>query len=329
MKRIILIVMAVILSLPALAQNTESFFEQLTNKYSDKDGFSASRISSDMFDLYLKKKNIDEKSPVFDALKNLENILVVSQSNLAGISYRSIGYYKLGSDEADKNADSEAADNKLHSEIISYYQNNNYNYFLLKTEKRMGEDVKVYLKKSNDKIEALALITNSSSSTNLVELEGDIDLKTVSELSKALNLRGLENLYKIDNSSRALYGFSSAGIGALTGERIEEMVARQREMVERQHNLSDEQRAKFEEQAKQMAEKQMQMAEKYREMAEKYQRQPIFFNYPGDTNTVYILDGKKVQAKKIKEIEKDKIEKIEIINSDKKDNKTTIKITTK
>ncbi len=70
---------------------------------------------------------------------------------------------------------------------------------MFKTEKRMGEDVKVFLKKNQDKIKSLALITNSSASTNLVELNGDIDLSTVAELNNTLNLRGLENLYKIND----------------------------------------------------------------------------------------------------------------------------------
>ena len=324
MKRIILLMLVIILSLPTLAQQSTNLFEELTEKYADKDGFSASQISSDMFDLYLKKKNIEKDSPVSEALENLDNILVVSFSKIGrSAELVSAGYIRADDPEVKESE----KNNALHNQILDNYKSGNYT--LLKTEKRMGEDVKVYLKKNAGIVESLALITNSSVSTNLVELQGDIDLKTVSELSKALNLRGLENLYKIDNSSRALYGFSSAGIGALTGERIEEMVARQREMSERQHDLSDEQRAKFEEQAEQMAQKQLQMAEKYREMAEKYQRQPIFLNYPGDTNTVYILDGKKVKAKKIKEIEKDKIDKIEIVKSDKKNNKTTINITTK
>jgi hypothetical protein len=325
MKRIILLMLVIILSLPTLAQQqSNNLFEELTEKYADKDGFGASQISSDMFDLYLKKKNIEKDSPVSEALENLDNILVVSFSKFG----RSAELVRSGYIRADDPDVKESEkNNALHNQILDYYKSGNYT--LLKTEKRMGEDVKVYLKKNSGVVESLALITNSSVSTNLVELQGDIDLKTVSELSQALNLRGLENLYKIDNSSSALYGFSSAGIGALTGERIEEMVARQREMAERQHDLSDEQRAKFEEQAKLMAEKQLLMAEKYREMAEKYQREPIFLNYPGDTNTVYILDGKKVKAKKIKEIEKDKIEKIEVMKGDKKNDKTTIKITTK
>lgn len=317
MKRFFLIAVTVALFLPALAQNTESFFEQLTNKYADQEGFSASMITSDMFDLYLKKKNIDEKSPVFEALKNLDKILVVSQSSFTGAV----------ADVPTGETKSQTATNLLHKTILDHYKNGGYT--LLKTEKRMGEDVKVYLQKSQDKIESIALITNSSSSTGLVELRGDIDLKTVSDLSSALNLRGLENLYKIDNNNSALYGRLSRNWSSFDGERIEEMVARQREMINRQRDLTDEQRLQFEKQARQMAEKQLQMAEKYREMAEKYRREPIFLSAPGDTNTAYYLDGNKVKAKEIKELDKEKIESVEVNKAEKKGGKTTVRIKTK
>jgi hypothetical protein len=85
----------------------------------------------------------------------------------------------------------------------------------------------------------------------------------------------------------------------------------------------------IEERARAQAEKQMQMAEKYREMAEKYQREPIFLNYPGDTNSVYFINGKKAKAKEIKELDKEQIESIEITKPKKTNDKTTIKIKTK
>jgi hypothetical protein len=313
MKQFILMVAVVIISLPSPAQQNTNLFNQLTEKYADKEGFSASLLTSDMFDLYLKKKNLEEPSPVFDALKNLDRIIVVSQSKIMTEAFIS------GATTVTK-----PENNELHETILDYYKKNNYTLF--KTEKRMGEDVKVFLNKNQDKITSLALITTSSAATNLVELQGDIDLKTVAELNKALNLKGLENLYKLDNSS-SYFGLSSGY--AYSPERIEEMVARQREQFERQRNLTDEQRAAIEDQARAAAEKQLQMAEKYREMAEKYKREPIFLSYPGDTNTVYFIDGKKVKAKEIKELDKEKIESIEVKKPEKTDDKTTIRIKTK
>ena len=65
-------------------------------------------------------------------------------------------------------------------------------------------------------------------------------------------------------------------------------------------------------------------------MAEKYQRHPIFLSAPGDTNMVYIVDGKKVNAKEIKNLQPDQIKSIQIIKQDreKPGKKGEIRITT-
>ena len=54
MKRIILFALVIVLSIPTLAQQNGSLFNNLTNQYANTDGFSASQISRDMFDLYLQ-----------------------------------------------------------------------------------------------------------------------------------------------------------------------------------------------------------------------------------------------------------------------------------
>ena len=312
MKRLTLILIFLVFAGTAFAQN--ELFEQLTEQYSDNNGFSASMITSDMFDLYLKKKNIDKDSPVFEALQNLENILVASQNNFSG------GAWVVAEDE---NADAENDAEKIHETILDYYKNKGFTLF--KTEKQRGEDVKVYLDKKGSKINSLALITNTPTLTTLVELQGDIDLSTVSELNKAFNLRGLENLYKINGSGRTI------GISGYSPSKaqIEEMVARQKEMMEQQKVLTEEQRQQIEMRAREMAEKQKEMAEKYREMAKKYQRQPVFLNYPGDGNTLYVINGEKVDADAVKKLDPDQIQTIEVKGGEKDDDPTTINIITK
>jgi hypothetical protein len=294
--------------IPFAGSGQTGLFEELTRKYADRDGFSASRITSDMFDLYVKKRNIDEKSPVYDALKNLDNILVVTQSNWRrGVT----------GGEEDKTTDDE-----MHQLLLQHYSRNNFT--MLKTEKQMGEDVKVYLKKNQDKIESLALVTKSPVMTQVIELQGNINLQRVSQLNQALNLRGLENLYKINGSGpRAIY-FAAPNV-----HMSEEQINGMREMTEQQRFMSDEQRKLIEEQAKHMAEKQRAMAERYREMAEKYQRMPIILSEPGDTSTVYYINGKKAKSGDIKNISPDQIQSIEINKKDDKTDKTTVRIKTK
>jgi hypothetical protein len=321
MKRIILLALVAILWFPALAQNTDSFFKELTDQFAEKDGFSASMITKDMFDLYLKKKNVNEPSPVYEALKNLNKILVVSQSNFGAAVSTGVSVSKGVS------GDKETDNDELYQTVSEHYKNGNYTLF--KTEKRMGEDIKVYLLKNQDKINSIVLITHSSAATNLIELQGDIDLTTVAELNKAMNLRGLENLYKINNSGNNTYfGYSTGANTYFPQEKVEAMVTRQRELFERQRALSDEQREKIEQQARMQAEKQMEMSEKMRQMAERYQRQPILLNYPGDS-TIYYLNGKKVDAQVIKELDKNEIKSIVVNKADKQGDKTTVKFKTK
>lgn len=326
MKKIIFMMLILGISIPVLAQKSANLFEQITDKYADNEGFSASMLTKDMFDLYVKKKSVDEQSEVAQALKALDNILVVSQSNLEQERHLLAEGYGNLEDTKPKNSEKVDKTNMLHKEILNYYKTSDYT--LLKTEKRMGEDVKVYLKKTNDKIEALALVLNSSVSTSLVELQGDIDLENVASLSKAINLKGLENLYKIDNSSS--YGhYRAFPYREFNEQRVAEMEERAREMAERHARLSEEQIAQIEKQAQMQAEKQMQMAEKYREMAEKYGRQPIFLSTPGDTNTVYYINGKNVEPEDVKT--KLKTEEIEQISKkyNEKTGKMEIKIKTK
>lgn len=313
MKRFTFLLLAVLFVAPAIAQNTNDLFNQLTDKYADTEGFSANLLTADMFDLYIKKRNIEETSPVFDALKKLDRIMVVSQSKFFTSTAPTIAGVETKTEK-----------DEIHTAMIEHYKKSGYTLF--KTEKRMGEDVKVYIRKNQEKIESLALVTHSNMATNLVELQGAIDLKTVAELNKTLNLKGLENLSKIDNNSPS-YGFTTGSY--FSNENLEEMAARQREVAAKHLTFSEEQRAAFEDQVRASAEKQMQLAEKYREMAEKYGREPIFLSHPGDTNTVYYIDGKKVKAKEIKELNKEKIQGIEISQPEKKGDKTTVKIKTK
>ncbi|MFW6289561.1 MAG: DUF4252 domain-containing protein [Mariniphaga sp.] len=315
MKTIILFLMMTLFTVPGWAQ--KDLFANLTNKYADKDGFSASKITSDMFDLYLKRRNINEDSPVYEALKTLDNILVVSQNS----------FYKRGVMHPDSALQDEDVQ-QIHQDILKHYDNKNYTLF--KTEKQMGEEVKVFLKKNRDKIELLALVTNSDRSTHLVELQGDdIDLSTVSDLNKALNLHGLENLYKINsNHSRRLYASAPPVPNVPSEEHIRKMVEKQQELIEKHRYLTEEQREKLKMQAREMAEKQREMAEKYREMALKYQRQPIFLSAPGDS-VEYFINGKKVSAEEVKKISPDDIERVEVNKSKSEKGRGSIRITTR
>ncbi len=279
----------------------QDIFQQLTDKYANEDGFSATRITEDMFDLYLRKKNIEEDSPVYETLKGLDHITVASLN-------------KFGAQKGMNLKD-------LHTELLKHYSGAGYTLF--KTEKQRGEDVKVYLQKKGEKVGSLALVTASSASVNLIEMNGEVNLSGLSQLSSVLNVRGLENLYKINGGSSwqvmggtftlPEYRFQYHLNDPFDEEKIREL----REQIREQSNMTEEQRMQMEEKVREMVQKQAEMAEKYsQQMEEKYGRKPIFLTAPGDTNAVYFINGEKVTAKEIKDLATDDIESIEV-------NKTT------
>jgi hypothetical protein len=306
MKTIVTVCFVFFLSLSLAGQD---LFTSLTEKYASKEGFSATNLTRDMFDLYLRKKQVEPNSPVSETLRKLNNILVVSQSIIPG-----------GKTE-DKPAD---VVQEIHNTILSHYKSQSFT--LLKTENRMGEDLKVYLKKNGEKVTALSLITASPTRVTLVELTGDIDLTSVSELNKTLNIKGLENLNKINGQSDfTLYEkFNGDFYFKFNDDQHLKL------LDEQMKALKDQKFIEFESKAREFSQQQKELAEKAREMAEKYQRHPIFLSAPGDTNMIYIVDGKKVNAKEIKNLQPDQIKSIQIIKQDKEKpgKKGEIRITT-
>ncbi len=298
MKRLILMLIIAIFTLPAIGQE---LFNILVDKYSNKDGFSAVQLSKDMFDLYLKKKNIDEKDPVYNVVSNLENILVITQV---------------------KDPEKKDELKNIQTEILDYYKKEGMTLF--KTEKKNNNDLKIYIEKDEDGVSSLGLVNLSDFSLTLIEINGLIDLTSIASLNKAFNIRGLEALRKIDDSGNYFVSpdFSTFQIPdirfELSEERrkeIEESVkkaqeevkARQWDMQLREKDLSKEQKALF----------------------EKYKRFPILLK--GNDNMVeYYLDSVRVDREKIIDLDPDLIEKIEVINKDKDGEKAGIlRITTK
>ncbi len=323
MKTIVSICIALLVSVQVSGQD---LFTSLTEKFGGKEGFSATNLTRDMFDLYLKKKQVDPGSPVSETLRKLDHILVVSQSA-----------YVYGKPEEKPAVEL----SEIHNAILSHYKARSFTLF--KTENRMGEDLKVYINKSGEKITSLALVTASATRMVLVELDGEIDLGSLADLGSTLNISGLENLSRISGRSGGPVVFRDFGdysfyfgndrlkqmeqmeqqMKVLNDLRSEEFLNKQKEWVEKNQE--------FAEKHKEFAQQQREMAERAREMAEKYGRHPIFLSAPGDTNMVYIIDGKKASAKEMKNLDPDRIATIEVIKTDreKPSKKGEVRITTR
>ena len=298
MRKLIFIVLTVLIVMPAVSQE---LFETLVNKYSNKDGFSAVQLSKDMFDLYLKKKNIDEKDPVYSVVDNLENILVITQVNIN---------------------EKEDGLKNIQSEILDYYKKEGLSLF--KTEKKTGNDLKIYIDKNDDGVSRLGLVNLSEMSLTLIEINGIIDLTSIASLNKAFNIRGLETLRKIDDSGNYFItsDFSSFQIPDIRFELSEDRRKEIEESVKRAQEEMKIRQKEFELQNREMVEHE-------KEFTNKYNRFPIFLGGKTDS-TIYFLDGKKVEKIDIRMIDPDRIEKLEVEKDNKGDKKVgVVKITMK
>ncbi len=315
MKRIVLTILAALLISVAGAQN---IFEELAENYADNEGFSAVQLTSDMFELYLKKKNIEEDDPVFETLNNLENIMVISQTFTR--------------------SDEENPGEALKYEIIEHYKNNDYSLF--KTEKGPGSDLKIYIQKDGSGIESLGLISSNSFSVNLIEMNGDIDLANISNLNRALNIRGLEQLSVFDNNSPNQfffnYSFPRPGEWSLPNfngsnrfvdlsELSEEKKKEYQEQLQEHQEKLHEHQALIEEQFHSQMEQQERMRERSRELYKKYNKYPIILQSE-KKDAEYFINDKKVDFEEIKKIDPKDIHTTVVLNASEDRSNVQIKI---
>jgi len=313
MKTIILSICMLIATMNLQAQD---LFGSLTGKYANQEGFSATHLTNDLFDLYLKKKQVEPGSAVYETLKKLNRITVISQNSFGSPENQGKMKETLSS---------------VQDEILNYYKDPAFS--LLKTENRMGEVVKVYLKKSGEKVNTLSMISSTPTRLTMVELAGDIDLSSISDISGALNVRGLENLNKINGSTNNIV------VRGFDPNQTEDHLIFRDLNTEEMNNLSNQRvTVEMTKTFSEMAEKQQEMTEKHREiaikqqeMASKYGRQPIFLSTPGDTNIVYFINEKKVDSKAFKAINPEDIESVSVIKAEqgKKNKKSEIRIITR
>jgi hypothetical protein len=71
-------------------------------------------------------------------------------------------------------------------------------YEELMVVKEKDQDIKFLVKEKEDEIVELLLVIGGERNNTLISIRGIIDLKSISRLSKSLNVQGLDELEKID-----------------------------------------------------------------------------------------------------------------------------------
>lgn len=168
MKKIILNLVLLLIPFYIMAQNSP--VDELFDKYSGKEGFTSVYITSYMFSMFSEMESDD---PEFDELvKNLTGIKILA---------------------TDKSYSGNA---NFYTEIINKLPLSEYKELMVIKEK--DQNVKFLINEKNGKIIELLLIAGGKNENTLISIQGNIDLKNISKLSKSMQINQLEHLEEID-----------------------------------------------------------------------------------------------------------------------------------
>ena len=171
MKRIIIPVILIMLSFMANAQT--SAVDQLFAKYADKDGFTTVSISKAMFSLFASEQ--ETKDEFNKAVKGLESIRILAPDSAIQAQMKGkLNFY-----------------NEISKSLpLSQYEE-------LMSVKEKDQVFKMLIRKKGSVITEFLMIGGGKDNV-LICITGNIDLKSISKLSKAMNIEGMENIDKVD-----------------------------------------------------------------------------------------------------------------------------------
>ncbi len=177
MKKLSITLFVLVMAVMPLLTNAQTAIDGLYQKYAGKDGFTSINISPQMFQMlsgFNMKDSSKEALQAQNAIKQLKGLkmLVYEPKD----SSKALDFY---------NEIRRTIPMKAYSELMTVD----------------GQDGKVKFLASQDKngkIKELLMIVSGSDETMIMSLTGLIDMQTISEISKSINVQGMSNLQKLN-----------------------------------------------------------------------------------------------------------------------------------
>lgn len=177
MKTLILkIAFVVTFTIPTILL-AQSPADQLFDKYSGEEGFTSVYITQHMFSLFADVETEEDEEGFVELVKNLKCIKIVAV------------------DEESKDLNSGI---NFYDEIMKELPADQYEELMV--VKKKDQDIKFLIHKEDKIIMELLMIVGGVEDNALISIQGDIDLKTISKLSKTMNIEGMENLEEIEEN---------------------------------------------------------------------------------------------------------------------------------
>ena len=167
MKKYIMFTLLSVMTVTLTGQRSP--VDDLFEKYNGREGFTSVYISSKMFSLLSRIDSEDQEfQNLVTRIKGIRILTIDSAKNVSGINFSSELLRKL----------------------------NTSGYEELMTVKEENEEVRFMIREIGGKIAELVMITGGEGSS-VVSISGDLDLKTIADLSGKMGIEELENLEKV------------------------------------------------------------------------------------------------------------------------------------
>lgn len=172
MKRFILTCTAFCLMLVIQAQTNA--IDDMFNKYSEREGFTLVSISSKMLNLFAGKGDKNEDGA--DILRRLKSIRILTVED--SLLNRNLNFY---------NELSKKMDFSVYEELLVVREG--------------GSTTKFLIRQNGNIITELLVIAGGPNDNAIISIKGDLDLKSLSDLSKNTGIEELKNLENIDKKN--------------------------------------------------------------------------------------------------------------------------------
>lgn len=174
MKKVMIGAVMLLMSMGAFAQNDA--IAKFFNKYEQNEDFSVVNISGKMFSMMANVTGDTEE----------QKALIGAISKIRGLKI-------LKKDEARNSRE-------LYKEALSMIPSKDFEELMSVRDK--DKDMKFFTKEAGGKISELVMVMGGNDEFMVMSIFGEIDLKEIGKIGKAVNIDGFDHLKKIDKGNK-------------------------------------------------------------------------------------------------------------------------------
>lgn len=168
MKKIVAIL---VLMTSLTAANAQDVISKFFTKYQNDESFTNVNISSKMFGLFtqMDAENPEDKE-ILEAISKLKGLKILAKENARN-------------------------SRDLYKEALSLIPKN---FEELMSVRDKDKDMKFMIQENGGKISEMLMVVGGNEEFMIMSIFGEIDLKQISRIGSKMNIKGLENLEKMD-----------------------------------------------------------------------------------------------------------------------------------